>query len=86
MPPQHCLGLDDKKSMLLLPRHVQDHDELDMTETGSLPAPDFILPGRVTLLQQLPAEAMTESPGELGIPVATAKRISYECKPCYSGG
>jgi hypothetical protein len=27
-----------------------------------------------------------ESVGELGFPVATAQRISYESKPCHSGG
>jgi hypothetical protein len=38
------------------PRHVQNHDELDLTETGSRPAPDFIPPGHGMVLQRLPAD------------------------------
>ena len=41
-----------------MPRHVQNHDELDLTETASLSASDFIPPGRGLVLRQLPAEAM----------------------------
>src|SRR5215813_9006285 len=47
-----------------LPRHVQNHDELDLTETGSLPAPEFIQPG---------AAAASSRPGRQNIQAAVAE-------------